>query len=112
MEEKAIELIENLANQLGVAVPYLWEVLVNQAHVAAVTSILFLAAVFVVVSVLLFLFTKSLKEDWDVGGPIILCLLVVFGIVFIIQIFEFAYTVPTAFLNPEYWALKQIMNMI
>lgn len=112
MEEKAIELIENLANQLGVAVPYLWEVLVKQANVAALSSGIFLVVFFILLLVSSILFGTSLKKDWEFGRPVFFVFICVSGFLFIIQFFEFIYTVPTAFFNPEYWALNKIMNMM
>jgi hypothetical protein len=112
MEEKAIELIENLANQLGVAVPYLWEVLVKQAHVDAISSIFSLGIFLVLLVAFIFLLVKFGLNKTESFEVIFFCGMVIFGILFMFQMVKVIFTLPTALFNPEYWALTQLMNMM
>ena len=126
MEEKAIELLENLANQLGVAVPYLWEVLVRQAGLQLVSEFMAMVLffVFMVMAIIFNLkyvvgkeFERNAYSDFKyisdmgkvVGGGLVGA---VFCIMFIVSLFNFIIDFSTMFFNPEYWAFVKIMSML
>lgn len=122
MNDKTLDLLNRLADKFGTTVEHLWGVLMKQAVISAVTEIA-TALVLVAAWVWLFCFVRGKttepepsREDcyphaewynegafaaWVVTG---LTLLLVMG-----QVYYAATTGLTALLNPEYWALKQLL---
>ena len=59
--DKAMEMLEQLASQLGVAVEYLWTTLVKQQYVEGVTDII-LSVFGIIVIVLLVIFAPKITK--------------------------------------------------
>jgi hypothetical protein len=116
MEKVATELLENLADQLGIAVPYIWEVFVQQAFVTAVSISLFTLLSFtllIISSVYLYNNVKNLDCGAEsVVGLIVFWIMSMSALATVVCVFRFIAVVPTALVNPEYWALQQIVNMV
>jgi len=112
MEEKAIELLEQLAVQLGTTAEYLWGVLVRQAYVNAIISIIIEIVFFIFIATYIKLLIKYIhkSDSDDYGIP-----LFIGGFISIIM-FGFMIggilDIVTGFVNPEYWALKEILRLI
>lgn len=118
MNEKAIEMLEALAAKLNTSVEFLWSVLLKQAVVNGI---------FDLVTVIFFCafgygyyrfvqWSAKAKDDGsfmsDIGYPI---LLVIGGgtcAVFLASTPWYLYDATTSFLNPEYWAFKQIISTV
>lgn len=116
MNENTEKLIRELAEKLGTTAEHLWGVLIRQAPITAITDLLesgILAAVCIVGGKYLLRWHKKLQESGDTDHPGFLmlylgylCLLVITIICVLCNVSEIA----NAFLNPEYWALKQIVG--
>lgn len=141
--DKVMELLEQLASSLGVAVEYLWTTLVKQQYVEGVTN-LAMAAIGVIVIIILLICVpratrfcmnkhKELKEDRKNNGTGYLgsysvssekedfyntmktgIPIVGFVVIFVIII---CVTSNVKFgiqqlLNPDYFALKEVLNVI
>lgn len=123
MDEKTLQSLTALANKLGTTAEYLWGVLLKQAPIAGVTSI-FISAVWIMLTVILVRFVlkkttapQKTKEDpyphadWCGDGAAVALTAVFFFVVLsafaMIDAFPMAIA---AIVNPEYWALKQILK--
>ena len=113
MNQETIELLKVLADKLGTTTEHLWGVLLNQAFLSGLSNSAFLAVI-LISSVWWWRFAlakikKEGKENGysssDVWPPVIL-LIAACGTASTIIVYE----IMTAFLNPEYWALKQILQ--
>lgn len=118
MEGNALApLLEKLSSKFGTSVELLWGVLLKQANInSLVDSVLCVFVLVVSLTSLYFLrklyYTKNRENTsysdnsymeiiWASGVIILLSLLIICG---------FAYDATISFLNPEYWALKQIIK--
>lgn len=111
MNEATEKLIEELAAKLGTTVEHLWAVLIRQAPISAVVG-LTVDAVFIWLVVLGW---KKLSKvdfdswDSDMGkGMLYAGLSLATAIVVACVLCELPVLVA-GLLNPEYWALKQVM---
>lgn len=112
MNEQTLQLIEKLALKLGTTAEHLWGVLVRQAPISGAIGLACDAALLFALYVM---WKKLLAVDFDkwdsefgkgsmFGGlaiATVICLACAFG------------NLPTeiaGFLNPEYWALKQLIK--
>ena len=141
--DKAMELLEQLAIKLGVAVEYLWTTLVKQQYVEGITCIAMIIIDIIIIIVLLCCIPratksltnkyKELAEDRRKNGtgyngsyvtsseaedyynifskviPIVGYLLIFALILFIISNVKFGIQ---QLLNPDYFALKEILDAI
>lgn len=119
--EQVMPMLEKLATALNTKVEYLWDVLVRQAMVEGVLGI-----VWAIVCVGIVIFgVKWLKyargkraainvldwdprESWNTLAFAIGCPAILIGIV---CTFCNIHTVIVCLLNPEYWALKQVLKL-
>jgi len=124
MNEKTMEMLTKLAEKFGITTEYLWGVLLKQALIAGIIE---LATVLVLVTVLWVCFRFIQRKttvpaatedddcpvaewrdiDWVVFIWIAFALFAVFVLYTVLTGLGNAIT---AFLNPGYWALKQIMR--
>ena len=126
MNENTLKLIEQLAQKLGTTSEYLWGVLIQQSYIQATIGIVEVALVIVAFYVYLKihykLSSKTYKDrygdtisgydKYEEGAVIPMSLSGVLLLVFIIWGFLNISHIITGFLNPEYWALEQILNTL
>lgn len=141
--EKAMEFLEKLAKELGVAVEYLWTTLVKQQYVEGVANIVMAIVGIIIVVVLVCYLPKATKffcnkkkemekdrkengtgycgsrtvssESEDFISFLRFAVPIVFCIVIIITFTCSLYDIETGIkqlLNPDYFALKEILNAI
>lgn len=113
MEKELTKLLEQLALKLGVTVEYLWAVMVKQAMINSIIDIA-MSILLILTNVAFFkLYKKQSKDDYGdikyieayaIGG----LLLIVLDAVMFFSIGS----ILTGFLNPEYWALNQILEKL
>ena len=122
MNDKTLELLNRLADKFGTTVEHLWGVLVKQAVISAITELV-MAVAMVALWLWVFRFVrakttkpKPTEEDryphaeWREEGALIAWLVTAVGLLIaLIQVYSAATTGITALLNPEYWALKQVL---
>jgi len=117
MDDKTTALIQQLAERLGTTTEHLWGVLVRQAPISGTVDLLAMGG-FVFVTYWLFRLllrkTKQWKDDHVPDAPFLevvlwagWALLAVFTTVFLAVD---AANVVAAFVNPEYWALMQLVG--
>lgn len=125
MEEKAFEYIDAIAANLGVAAEHVYGALLKQAMVSGLRSVVYiiicLAVSYAIIKVLKRVYS-DVKEDEEglfvdsygvtLGGVFAL---IFGGIALVIMFFVIMADISnasTALLNPEYWALKEILDTI
>ena len=125
MEEKAFEYIDAIAANLGVAAEHVYGALLKQAMVSGLRSVVYiiigLAVSYVIIKILKTVYS-DVKEGEDgifvdsygvsLGGVFAL---IFGGIAIILMFFAIMSDISnatTALLNPEYWALKEILDTI
>jgi len=107
-------LLEQLALKLGVTTEYLWTVLIRQAKISGVMN----AAGILLIIVLGFILFKAYKyaekkdlldsQAWDFG--LLVSYIIWAGMIIISPILF--YNMITALMNPEYWALSEILDTL
>lgn len=113
MNDNERQLIEQLAAKLGTTADHLWGVLLRQAPIEAVVDLFYVGFV-----VVLFFVARSFHrwacaderryDDWVIGSSIAWGAWCIFALIVMIVISE----LPTLFLNPEYWALKEVLHAV
>lgn len=124
LQNKVINILDILSAKLGVASGHLWEIMIKQSYISAISDIIF--AILTIISVVLFVkFMNYCCEEIDTDGQGeesrrinnewminvfmlwgILNLFIMIGA--IIKIFDIA----TKLINPEYWALQEILSKL
>lgn len=100
------ELIQKLAEKMGVTIEHLWGVLITQAGIEAIVGIAIVLFLIVPIVVGFFVTKRQVEIDSDYG----VCW-VIYGMMVVLLssvcISEIG-NIITYILNPEYWALMQI----
>lgn len=116
MEEKAVELLATLAAKLGTTIELLWAVLLKQAYINGLISVItVLIGVPVAVWWIRVVMRKTRRDDespWDEFGTALgwISVFITVGVGFLI--FQSCLSdAITALANPEYWAFKQITKL-
>lgn len=115
---EVLQLIETLAAKLGTTVEYLWAVLLKQAFVSATISVIFIAFT-IICGIFLFAFhlqfsrqqdsRYSIYEESDTTCIVMGLLGIVYVGLFIGAVINVE-NVIIGYLNPEYWAVSQLLN--
>jgi len=117
MDKLTEELIIELAKKLGTTAVHLWEVLIRQAIILSVVDIIVIAGwVYCLVFMYRFIDKKTKKikgfnAQWDDEQAIIAWL--IFAIVIVIFVIIVGISIGaviSGIINPEYWALKQLIK--
>lgn len=119
-EETITKYIDQLAQSLNVASEHVYEALLKQAMVSGIVSALVAAlalGIIIVLSVIVFtLWKRALNEDHRMYDTEEASFHTVIIAVFVgVATFVFvgcAYDALTALLNPEYWAIKEVLNAV
>jgi O-antigen/teichoic acid export membrane protein len=118
MNEQTTKLIESLAAKLGTTAEYLWSVLVNQAYVSGIKSLIGII-ISLLVSFALYKVYKFAAKKIDVEGEddnegfwAIRILTGVAQIIPFILVLYYTSNAFNAFMNPEYWALKELLDTL
>lgn len=122
MNDKTIELLNRLADKFGTTVEHLWGVLVKQAVISAVSEILMALTMAVLWLWMFRLIRRKTTEpqptdecrypraEWREEGAVFAWIVAAIGLLIVVVQTYCAATIGiTALLNPEYWALKQLM---
>lgn len=107
MNESTEILIRELSEKLGTTAEHLWGVMVKQAYVYASTTALIITALVIATG---FFYKKLPKFDDDNGITVFLWTSWGFlAFVTFVAVIAEAQMIVTGFLNPEFWALKQLL---
>jgi hypothetical protein len=119
MNKETTELLQQLAAKLGTTAEHLWAILIRQAFISACTDLLLYASTIFLVWMCAKKFPQWLSSsNHDPDSDTHFAYIWVFAIASItaaILVIGSVMTIPdtiTAFANPEYWALKQILDAV
>lgn len=125
MDDKVFTAIMALANKLGTTTEYLWAVLIKQAYITAFHDVVTIGALVAILTMWVrFLIRKTRtpektesqpypQPEWPSDELLAAMSWIVTGFaIMIIGVIVIAGTqeILTALLNPDYWALKQIIK--
>jgi len=117
MDERITILLEKLAEKLGTTADKVWEVLLIQAKVSAIYDIAFLCffIVFTIVTrkPLQVIVKRVMRKDdeWTlISGSLGIAIILVVILISAVVTVSNAYMTVTALVNPEYWAIQQILK--
>lgn len=109
------QLLETLAKNLGTTVEYLWSVLLKQAPISATIDLILLILVLVAGYLLYRLHLKLsgeyIYDDSDIAVPLMCMAAVIWFLIFIVAVCCIP-SIINGYFNPEYWALKEILNSV
>lgn len=125
MEEKAFEYIDAIAANLGVAAEHVYGALLKQAMVSGLRSLVYIIICLAVGYAIIKMFMRiysDVKEGEDglfvdsygvsLGGLFALMFGGMALIIMLLAIMADISNATTALLNPEYWAIKEILDTI
>ena len=124
MDDKTAALLEKLADKLGTTAEHLWGVLTTQAQISGAVDLAITVAATLAAGVATRIAWRKTSSRVDSEGrylaaewseeKIVFAWLVACGLVLVAAtlILTSAHSVPSAFLNPEYWALKQVLGIL
>lgn len=123
MDDKTLQALTTLAAKLGVTAQYLWGVLLRQAPITgAIDLAMLLCWVITAVYIARFVHrkTKTPKKteeneypiaEWHgEGAPFAYFAAIAFAVITALMVGLHLSSVVAALVNPEYWALKQILR--
>lgn len=121
MNKETLDLLQKLADRLGTTVDHLWSILIKQAPISGLTSLIEVVVLIIIVLWGFSFVKKKTTEgpcdkdgsrdfaDWDdEGAGFAWILWGLFTIGSIVFIFNEVSGIVCAFFNPEYWAFKQV----
>lgn len=120
MNDKLTQLLEQLAAKLGTTAEYLWKVLIAQGRISATTSLIVLILT-VLYSVLVWKThmrflkpTKDYDSLYDENEGFIPIMAVMTGALIIMAIWSLSdiSNIINGYFNPEYWALKEVLDLL
>jgi hypothetical protein len=114
--DKIAVILKVLADKLGTSTEYFWPIFVKQQVIEGITSmgVWFIALVVgIAISLLLFKIYKkdSIQNNYSDWLPPAIIVSVITGFILIIFLIALSYGLPLV-LNPEYYALKDILDMV
>lgn len=123
MDDKTLQALNILADKLGTTAEYLWGVLIKQAFISGVVDAITLLSLAVAVVISgIFIYGKGKvppktqddpypHAEWDSEIQMMVWAFYLLAAAFVLVAISINLsTVVAAFMNPEYWALKQILK--
>lgn len=120
MNQQLSQLLEKLANKLGTTTEYLWCVLLRQSRISASITLFYFLFIAAIGFIIYKLHRKFIKEDSKGNNSyyhheelavIMTIASVLWGIGVICCAFSLS-NIFNGYFNPEYWALKEILDSI
>ena len=121
MNEQISKLIESLAETLGTTTEYIWEILIQQAKISAIKSALYITLTIVFGIILYKVHIVLLKKDehehskyWHFEEAVVVPMIITAIVWFILACIGIPVigNLFNALFNPEYWALREILNTL
>ena len=112
MTDQELLLLTQLATKLGTTVEFLWAVLLKQAFVSGIKSIIAIVLMWsITIALVVFLVKKKFEDDSHDLPAIGASIALVLGFNCLLFLFLEGGNAITALFNPEYWALNHIAYM-
>lgn len=118
MNEKLTELLEKLALKLGTTTEFLWVVLVKEAHLVAITDLIYIAMAIIAwipmwkTHFYLLNVKNQINYDNNDWTGIVIIILAVILLVLTLATLANIGEIIDGFFNPEFWALNYILSML
>ena len=120
MSQEIAKVLDLLAERFGTTIEHLWEVMIRQAYIEAIMGI-FVFALLLVVNIKFIKWAKPITtnddhetwEKWGVDG--VMPVMASGFIMLVISCIAFLMTIDNLvakLVNPEYWALQQILELL
>ena len=109
MDENTRILIEQLAAKLGTTADALWQILVQQAFISGIGNLI---GCLVIICILLVWIRYQKKTEFEDENPFPYVAWALVLIATVIGLPIFLYSAISCFLNPEYFALSEIMRLL
>ena len=118
MNQEIIEMLKVLADKFGTTTEHLWRVLLEQALLSGITNVILLVVILVLTVMWVRFALERIKKEEENGyyssdddniGALWLTIILVIpfcGVVSVLLIYD----IVTAILNPDYWALREILR--
>ncbi len=117
MNEQTTKLIEQLSSKLGTTAEHLWGVLIRQAPISAITDLLTSGFIVFLVWKSFQIVQRKTKEteesepDWvEEGAFVAWCIWGLLALISISIVISSVEGIVAGLVNPEFWALKQIIK--
>ena len=115
MYEKIREVIETMSNDLGIPEQFLWDTLVQQQKIDAITNLMLLPILIGLIIFLKGLYSKIDHEDFLDMYPfkIVLFTFTLLAAIFAFILFTSSFnSIVTGLINPEYGAIQDILDKL
>lgn len=115
MEQKIIEVIDTLAEKLGVATEFLWPILIRQAYVEGIMALFWAIVFFFIIIVCFTGFKEGIRLDekgYDESPAALMTISALVGLGAFVALAMYIKEGISILLNPEYWAIQQILKHI
>jgi hypothetical protein len=112
MDTELVNRLDTLSNKLNVATDKLYDVLLLQANIQLMTEFVLLFGSFLLMYFAVYLGKRV--ETWEepsLGGAVAAALGIVSALSIFVNLSEIG-TIFTLLVNPEYWALDKLMQML
>lgn len=113
MDDKTLAFLQALAAKLGTTAEYLWGVLLRQAPISGgITPALIVLAWAAIIGGMRYTHNKVKRREWHADGEAVPAF-VILGVCSIFAVLGTSFEsrdAITAIINPEYWALKQVLS--
>ena len=114
--EELTGVLEQLAIKLGTTTEYLWNVLISQARISAITDLIYIILISIIGIIIYKVHKKLMKEEkYDYYEEPLIAVMVIISLVWAILFIAFFFSIGNiinGFLNPEYWALKEVLSVV
>lgn len=113
MKEDLTLLLQQLAEKIGTTTEMLWGVLLKQAAIDGILGAIFIVASVVISIVLITLLKRKLMdEEYEFLDESLDIVCVLVPVILIVVSAVLTRDVIACFVNPEYYALKEILNAL
>ncbi len=116
MNEQTLQMLQALADKLNTTAENLWAVLIAQARIEGIVSIIWATACLVVIiigiKVCKWIYNGLMNDDWDDIAFAPLCLVGIATVILIFPMIAHINWAITCLLNPEYYALTHILRAV
>lgn len=94
---------------MGVTVEMLWSALIEQAYASSVSGVVQILMGFLIITILWY---KARTVDDEELSMVLCAISFIFTLIGLVSLLNFIPSVITGFVNPEYWAAKELARMI